>query len=308
LDYPRKPAITVAICTLNRAAKLAECLRHVVALDYPNFEVLVVDNGSTDETREVASSFGVRYVSSPIRGLSRARNDAARHCRTEIIAYIDDDAVPNREWLSALADEFVNPEVMAVAGHVESGDQDACSSRGERRVIDKSDPDWFSITNFGGVGDGGNMAFRRSAFAQWPGFDERLGLGGVIPSGEEHRAFFSLVALGWRCVSTPEAIVRHHDTWSDRGTSNLASAVANSLLLLREEPQWRFHLLNHVANHLLRKSRSWRRHRELPAEHPLHLAGKLSAAMQGLRFYRRATKLPHSAAPLLEPDHRTVAR
>ena len=65
-------------------------------------------------------------------------------------------------------------------------------------VFDRETPFWFERANFGGIGDGGNMAFRRCVFDIWPGFDERLGRGAVIDGGEEHYAFFSLLDRGYR--------------------------------------------------------------------------------------------------------------
>lgn len=302
---PRQPAATVAICTLNRADQLAKCLQHVTALDYPQFDVLVIDNGDNDATAETARRFGVQCIRSVVPGLSRARNDAARSCRSEIIAYIDDDAIPERDWLAALATEFEDPAVMAVAGHIQPPEDFA--RHGVARKVDQSTPDWFSITNFGGIGDGGNMAFRMSAFSAWAGFDERLGLGSIICAAEEHRAFFSLVALGGCCVSTPNAVVRHRDTWSGRRASNFEAAIAYSLLLFSEEPRWRPLLLKHAAKHLLSKRRSWREHRALPSEEPLNFSEKVRAALAGARLYSRAAKIGRSAAPLLRTSPGTAA-
>ena len=113
------PTCTVVICTRDRPAILDRCMEGVSSLQYSHFEVLVVDNSSTDwGAREVAARWGARYVVEPIVGASRARNRGALECSSEVVAYLDDDAVPEPGWLSAIAAEFSDPLVMAVAGKV----------------------------------------------------------------------------------------------------------------------------------------------------------------------------------------------
>jgi hypothetical protein len=70
-DWPR---ISVVVCTYNGARTLRECLEHIGRIDYPNFEVILVDDGSTDASPEIAAAFDVDLVRTPNRGLSSARN------------------------------------------------------------------------------------------------------------------------------------------------------------------------------------------------------------------------------------------
>src|SRR5579885_3790178 len=86
------PRFTVAICSHNGAATLRACLERTLELEYPDFEVIVVDDGSADETPAIATSLGVRVVSTPNRGLSAARNTALELATGEIVVYLDDDA------------------------------------------------------------------------------------------------------------------------------------------------------------------------------------------------------------------------
>ena len=91
------PSCTVVICTRDRPEHLERCLGAVSRLDYSPFEVLVVDNASRNgRSRDVAARWNARYIFEPVAGLSRARNIAARACNTEIVALLDDDAVPER--------------------------------------------------------------------------------------------------------------------------------------------------------------------------------------------------------------------
>ncbi len=216
------PTFSVVVCTRNRPALLERNLAGVRRLDYPRFEVLVVDSAPPDRRgEEVARRFDAEYIAVPIRGVSRARNCGARASRGEIIAYLDDDAVPEPDWLSRLAPEFQDPRVMAVSGailplRVETEAEvlfekmGGFSVGGRRWEVDLSHPFWFGLTNFAGLGNEANMAFRRQAFEVWPGFDERLGRGTVLGTGEGPYALFSLVRRGYRVIHTPEAVSGTH--------------------------------------------------------------------------------------------------
>ena len=95
----RRPRISVVICSHNAAATIGRTLDHVRRLDYPEYEVLVVDNGSTDETVSVARAHGVRPIVAP----GRAREVAAAEASGEIVAYLEGDASPEPGWLTELA-------------------------------------------------------------------------------------------------------------------------------------------------------------------------------------------------------------
>src|SRR2546422_10702578 len=98
---------TVVICTRDRPESLDRCLGAVGALDYPSFDVLVVDNGSSATgTREVAERWGARCTVEPRPGLSRARNRGAGEAQGDLIAYLDDDALPEPGWLAAIEREL----------------------------------------------------------------------------------------------------------------------------------------------------------------------------------------------------------
>ncbi len=262
------PSCTVVVCTRDRPALLDACFESLTRLSHRRFDVLVVDNAPSDpETRRVARRRGVRYVVEPALGLSRARNRGARSCGSEIVAYLDDDALAEPRWLSELALEFADERVMAAAGRicptelVTEAEQlfelsgGFTRNREARRVVDWETPGWFALASFGGIGTGGNMAFRREAFERWPGFDERLGCGSSIPGGEEHQAFFSLIARGYRVIYTPNAIVRHPypRTMSELRARHLRTVAASAAHLTRflvEEPSHRGAALAFLASWL----------------------------------------------------------
>ena len=115
------PRVSVIVPAKDRASELAECLAAVFAVDYPReaFEVLVVDDGSTDDTAAVAGRFPCRVLVNPqTRGQSFARNLAATRASGEILAFIDSDCVADPGWLRQLVPFFAWELVVAVGGLV----------------------------------------------------------------------------------------------------------------------------------------------------------------------------------------------
>ncbi len=128
---------------------------------YPHFDILVVDNGSAEPVHDICRSRGAACISEPVAGLTRARNLGARAARGDIVAYIDDDAIAEPEWLAALAREFDDPEVAAVAGRtrymkaqgdsLRMSDEEAPGEIGRRphQRFDRRTRDWFTLACFG---------------------------------------------------------------------------------------------------------------------------------------------------------------
>lgn len=107
IELTEYPVISVVVCTHNGAHRMEACLSALLALDYPDYEVVVVDDGSTDPTAEVVGKFdGVRLIQLRHAGLSAARNRGAEVARGEIIAFTDDDCEPDAAWLKWLAYAF----------------------------------------------------------------------------------------------------------------------------------------------------------------------------------------------------------
>ncbi len=304
------PTVSVIVCTRDRPEELDRCLCGVMRQSHPEFEVLVIDNAPrNNRTFEVAERWGVRYAVEPAPGLSRARNLGARLSRCEIVAYIDDDAVPEPSWLSELAKEFADPDVMAVTGptlplSLETETQrrlaliaESDPRLRERRVVNSRTPEWFELASFGGLGDGGNMAFRRQAFPIWRGFDERLGRGAELSGGEDHEALFALVRAGYAVVSTPKAIVRHPlpdslESLTTRYLQELAEATGYFTRLLVECRGFRLRTIRYGIEALCGKRREWRGYppSTFPRLRPRWRS--LLACLRGPLLYARARRSP----------------
>ncbi|MBB5751880.1 glycosyltransferase family 2 protein [Prosthecomicrobium pneumaticum] len=182
-------AFTVAICTRNRAAFLRRCLEGLAAslkgLDAP---VLVVDNGSTDDTAAVVAQFGsmARRIVEPRVGLSHARNAAMAACSTAYLVFLDDDGIPSAEWGSAVgavtkraeADVFGGPYTPFYTSPKPAWFDDSFGSA----HLELADGPQAASVCF----SGGNMGWRVSVLSAAGGFDPTLGVSGDrLRLGEE---------------------------------------------------------------------------------------------------------------------------
>lgn len=109
--------VSVVVCTNNGSATLRECLEGVLALRHASYEVIVVCDGCTDDSAQVARGFArARVIETPRRGLAAARNTGMEAASGEVIAYIDDDAIPDPDWLSNLVAVFDSDRFAAAGG------------------------------------------------------------------------------------------------------------------------------------------------------------------------------------------------
>ncbi len=225
---PPRIDLTVAVCTRDRADLLKTCLESILRLERAEgrrFDVLVVDNApSTDATRQlVAAMSAVRYVLEPRPGLDFARNRALAEVTTEVIAFVDDDAVVDGGWLSGLDHAWaLDPDAVAVTGLVlplELATEAQVvfeRSGGFRRGLqtdhflgqtrDRSPryPTWAAI-----FGTGCNMAFRVEEIRRLGGFDEALDTGPALPGGGDLDMFYRVIRAGHPLVYEPRALVFH---------------------------------------------------------------------------------------------------
>jgi GT2 family glycosyltransferase len=222
------PAISVVLCTRDRPDLLREALTSLLAMEYPSFEVVVVDNApSTEATADVVRAFAdprVRRVLEPLPGLSRARNAGVRAAAYDVVAFTDDDVMVDASWLHGLAAGFRRaPEVACVCGIVPSGEIRSVSqayfdrrvtwARSCRPVVYAlSDPpagDRLFPFRVGEYGTGANFAVRKPLAIALGGFDEALGAGSPAGGGEDIDWFVRTLLADFRLVYEPSAIVWH---------------------------------------------------------------------------------------------------
>lgn len=216
--------ISLIVCTYNRCQTLAKTLESIIVSRVPEpveWEVLVVDNNSSDQTLEVVQDFSrrypgrVRYLFERQQGLSFARNAGIRESDGEILAFTDDDLLVEPEWLWNLTSALDGGEWMGVGGRIIA-------------VWPGPLPSWLSLQDpdttgpFGVFGQateteqlqspafGANMAFKREAFRKYGNFRTELGRSGSNLQGREDIEFASrLMTGGERLRYASSAVVRH---------------------------------------------------------------------------------------------------
>lgn len=199
------PPMSVVICAYNASATLEECLRHTCALDYPGLEIIVADDGSTDDTAAIARRHPrVRLLELPHGGLSVARNEGFRAASGDLIAYLDADAYPTPEWPYFLALGMDGPRVGGVGGPNVGPPSDpraahvvAAAPGGPVQVL-MSDDDAEHVP-------GCNMAFWRDVLIEVGGFDPVFDA-----AGDDVDLCWRVLDRGWKIGFHPAALVWHH--------------------------------------------------------------------------------------------------
>ena len=163
------PRISVIVCSFNGSPTIRDTLNGLRNLDYPDFEVIVVNDGSTDSTPKIASEYPFKLISTENRGLSNARNTGIDAATGDIIAFIDDDAYPDPHWLRFLALAFKEGKYAGVGGPNLPIPEDGWKSEA---VANAPGPN--PVLHTDRVAEhipGCNMAFKRDALKEIGGFD-----------------------------------------------------------------------------------------------------------------------------------------
>jgi GT2 family glycosyltransferase len=193
----------VAVCTFNGARTLERCLAEIERLDYPDYEVIVVDDGSTDGTTAIAERHACWLISTENRGLASARNTALHAANGEIVAYLDDDAHPDPHWLRHLVAAIDRDGYAGVGGpNVPPADDGAVArcvaeAPGGPIHVLLSDREAEHLP-------GCNMAFRRESLERVGGFDPQFRV-----AGDDVDICWRLRDAGHRLGFSPSAVVWH---------------------------------------------------------------------------------------------------
>lgn len=181
-DPANRMNVSVVICTYNRAEGLRDTLNCLRRQRFDGFEVVVVNGPSTDHTEDVLADFtDVRVVRNPLANLAVSRNLGIRAAAGDVVAFIDDDALPEYDWLTQAMSAFDDPEVGGVGGIVldHTGMElqykySAANRLGESRFSDDQPFDAWCVPGSWEFPylQGTNALFRRSVLAQVGMFDE----------------------------------------------------------------------------------------------------------------------------------------
>jgi len=209
--------ISVIVCTYNRSDSLKKTLWSLANMSIPAdliWELVVVDNNSYDNTKEVIECFietsglPVRYVFERKQGHSYARNRGVREAKSDIIAFTDDDCIADKYWVSHIVDEFLSdPSLSVLGGRVELYNQE------DRPITIITHKERMHIMFYQQIFShmvGCNMAFVRRVFDESGYFDTRFGAGTKIPCVEDWDFIYRSYKNGYKTVYSPNVLIYHN--------------------------------------------------------------------------------------------------
>ena len=215
-------SVSVVINTYNRGFCIGNTLDSLLRLDYDNFEVIVVNGPSTDDTQEVIERYSkhIRIERCPDSNLSMSRNIGICAAAGEIVVFIDDDGIPEPEWLNRLIPAYDDPDVGGAGGWVfnhtgyEYQGQYIISDRIGRSASHSEFND-LELLNFPYTKQfpgliGVNSSFRRDRLLEVGGFDEFF-----IYYLDETDVCLRLIDAGYKITVVPDAYVHHKGAPSD---------------------------------------------------------------------------------------------
>lgn len=234
------PKVSIVVCSYNGATTIRDTLDALGKLEYPDYEVIVVNDGSTDDTESIALEYDCQLVSLPNGGLSSARNVGMRQATGEIVAYIDDDAYPDPQWLKYLAYSFLKRDVCGVGGPnllpPEDGLVAECISHAPGGPCHVLETD-FLAEHIPGC----NMAFRKSALEAVDGFDPQF-----VTAGDDVDLCWRMIERGWKIGFHPSAVVWHHRRPSLRAYWKQQFGYGKAEALLERKWPEKYNRLGHI--------------------------------------------------------------
>jgi GT2 family glycosyltransferase len=321
------PAITVAVCTKDRPESLKRCLTALQDMDYPAFEILVVDNASADPAiKGIAVDAGARYVHEPRVGLDRARNTALREASFELVAFCDDDVRVSARWLHGYAQAFRDPRTGVATGLVLPDELETQwqleferyggMAKGFRRFsVDAELLQGADRLNSSRWGVGANMAFRRSVAIDVGLFDIGLDVGTPSGGGGDIEMLFRVVHAGHRLRYESDAWVRHahrrdRDSLVRQIRANGQSYGCYLQTVTERDPA----MANIVGAHRRRWMRGWVLRQVAVNVRRRDLTGLMLAVaeLRGARASAEAYRKTRTVAPLIsktadaDPDERST--
>lgn len=236
----RWPKVSVVVCAYNAEETVGECLESLEKLEYPDYEVVVVDDGSSDATAEIAEGYPVRLVSGGRLGLSGARNLGMESASGDVVAYIDADAKADPDWLAYLALALEAPDAAGAGGPNVAPPDDppvaqcvACSpGRPVHVLLDNERAEHVP---------GCNMAFWKDRLKEASGFDPVY-----RAAGDDADVCWKLQDRGYDIRFHPSALVWHRHRATVRGfwRQQLGYGKAEALVA-RSHPD-KFNTLGHA--------------------------------------------------------------
>jgi glycosyltransferase involved in cell wall biosynthesis len=201
----RVPKVSVIVASYNGGRTLEACLTSLTKLNYPDYEVILVDDGSTDRTQEIARRFpGVRNIRHENMGLSAARNTGIKAAMGEVVAFTDSDCRADEDWLYYLVGDLIRGNFIGIGGHNFLPPEDSPSAAAV--LVSPGGPAHVMLTDQEAEHiPGCNMAFYKWALDEINGFDPVF-----RKAGDDVDLCWRLQGRGWKIGFSPAGFVWHY--------------------------------------------------------------------------------------------------
>ncbi len=241
----RCPKISIIVPVFNCERTIHDCLESLLNLDYPDYEIIIIDDGSTDNTTKICQSHKrVNVIQIPNGGPSRARNIGVKKAKGEIVAFTDGDCIVHRQWLKELQKGFSSDKIAGVGGNQISPPNET--------AFGKSVQETFAILGFATSymkpyttltetrhNPSCNSAYQKHIFESIGGFNESLW------PGEDVDLDYRLIQNGHTLIRNPEAIVKHYRPQSLSGLCSMMQRYGGATYLLLKKYGF-FRLLHYI--------------------------------------------------------------
>lgn len=199
------PPVSVVVPAYNAEKTLSENIGALLAQDYPKdkIEIIIVDDGSTDATSEIAKQYSVRYLYQTNKGPAAARNSGWRNSNGEIICFTDSDCIPEKEWVRKLINRYNSDKIGGVGGSYDIAlPKNLLSSCVHEEIIQRHFEMPEKVDYLGAF----NLSYRKSVLKEVYGFDESY----RIASGEDNDIAYRILKRGYHLIFDKDIKVTHY--------------------------------------------------------------------------------------------------
>lgn len=235
------PFFSVVVCSYNGSATIRDTIEGLIKLRYPHYEIIVVNDGSKDNTEALVKEYPVKLISTTNKGLSSARNTGLKNAKGEIIAYIDDDAYPDIHWLHYLAYAFKNAAHAAIGGPnilpEENGPIATCVANAPGGPVHV-----LSADEIAEHVPGCNLSVKKDVLNEIGGFDPIY-----KAAGDDVDLCWRIQEAGYTIGFHPSALVWHHRRNSLRAYWKQQKGYGKAEALLEAKWPEKYNAFGHLA-------------------------------------------------------------